>query len=382
MKNSVAVYYGVYYRFEEKTYGWPPEVFFLKGLCFKFEKVVLLAPVKTIEKLTDIDPMFIEIEQHERLFIKELPFFDSRLSSLLVYMKLNSLLKNVNVEYAFIAQVMFNAMKIASILKSKKIKIRIYIASNPLEILNSKELSGRYFFNAIGRMYVKYLFFQTNKYKCFINGQNLFEKIDVKYKNIINSSTLFENDRVEENTFSTDLSLLFVGRLVASKKVDVLIKSIAKLKENYPNVILNIVGLGPLLHDLKIISQKLNLNDNIRFLGGISSKKELYELYQNSYLFIFSSLSEGNPRVIKEATFFNLPSVSTRVGNLENEYQNDKDIAFFDFNNDLQLASKVCELYENKQKYSMFKLNLKKHKVVTIEDFVGIVYDKFNKDTL
>ena len=30
----------------------------------------------------------------------------------------------------------------------------------------------------------------------------------------------------------------------------------------------------------------------------------------------------------------------------------------------------------------MFKLNLKKHKVVTIEDFVGIVYDKFNKDTL
>lgn len=146
MKNSVAVYYGVYYRFEEKTYGWPPEVFFLKGLCFKFEKVVLLAPVKTIEKLTDIDPMFIEIEQHERLFIKELPFFDSRLSSLLVYMKLNSLLKNVNVEYAFIAQVMFNAMKIASILKSKKIKIRIYIASNPLEILNSKELSGRYFF--------------------------------------------------------------------------------------------------------------------------------------------------------------------------------------------------------------------------------------------
>ena len=133
---------------------------------------------------------------------------------------------------------------------------------------------------------------------------------------------------------------------------------------------------------MKIISQKLNLNDNIRFLGGISSKKELYELYQNSYLFIFSSLSEGNPRVIKEATFFNLPSVSTRVGNLENEYQNDKDIAFFDFNNDLQLASKVCELYENKQKYSMFKLNLKKHKVVTIEDFVGIVYDKFNKDTL
>ena len=107
--------------------------------------------------------------------------------------------------------------------------------------------------------------------------------------------------------------LLFVGRLVQVKRVDILIKiTIMLLKKGF-KIKTIIVGDGP----MKKIYENLSIpfKNNIIFTGHIQ-KKELPKFYQLADIFVLPSLSEGLPNVILEAAAAGTTSVATSTGGI------------------------------------------------------------------
>ena len=77
-------------------------------------------------------------------------------------------------------------------------------------------------------------------------------------------------DLVERYRLKSAPTILCVGRLVKRKGQDKLISALPKIKEEFPNVKLLVVGEGPLGKKLFKLVKKLGLEDNVIFTGRVS----------------------------------------------------------------------------------------------------------------
>jgi len=105
--------------------------------------------------------------------------------------------------------------------------------------------------------------------------------------------------------------IIFVGRLLSNKNVDVLIQSIALLKTKYPRIKCIIVGRGPERNNLIKLVQEKNLLENVEFIEGIEDHRQLYSLMKSSRVFAFPSTREGFGIVVLEANGCGLPVITT-----------------------------------------------------------------------
>ena len=105
--------------------------------------------------------------------------------------------------------------------------------------------------------------------------------------------------------------LLHIGRIAHEKNIDFLFHVVDEVRKTLPDILLMIAGEGPALNHLKNLSQKLKLENNIRFLGYLDRKTELLDCYASSNMFIFASRTETQGLVLLEAMAQGLPVVST-----------------------------------------------------------------------
>ena len=111
--------------------------------------------------------------------------------------------------------------------------------------------------------------------------------------------------------------ILFVGRLVEKKGVSYLIKAVAKVAENHPDVELAIIGDGPLREALESEARALKIN--CRFLGKLMNPEpgnSVHDWMRRARVFCAPSVvaangvTEGVPFVFVESLALGLPSVS------------------------------------------------------------------------
>lgn len=122
------------------------------------------------------------------------------------------------------------------------------------------------------------------------------------------SDDVREIKRNELNLKNTDIVLISMGDLIDRKNYPVAIEAILKL--NNANVHYFICGNGPEKHKLKKLAQKLNIDNNVHFLGYRSDIKELLKA---SDIFLFTSKQEGLPRSLMEAMASGLPCIASRI---------------------------------------------------------------------
>lgn len=103
-------------------------------------------------------------------------------------------------------------------------------------------------------------------------------------------------------------TILFVGRLVPVKRLDVLISALSLLIQNGHDIRLIVLGDGPLKSQLELQVRTSNITNHVQFLG-FQQNTALY--FQNADVLALSSASEGMPTVILEAMMSGLPVVST-----------------------------------------------------------------------
>lgn len=76
--------------------------------------------------------------------------------------------------------------------------------------------------------------------------------------------------------------ILCVGRLVASKKVDLLVRAFAASELHSSGIILTVVGEGAELQRLQLLSQELDVGGQVEFVGQVSEPSALIELYADA----------------------------------------------------------------------------------------------------
>ncbi len=172
-------------------------------------------------------------------------------------------------------------------------------------------------------------------------------------------------------------SLLFVGRLSRVKRLDMLIKTLAIVKKQIPDIKLKIIGRDwGVKAQLVQLTGQLNLKDNVEFLEEISFDS-LIEHYNKVKIFALTSKYEAFGITIMEAIGCGTPVVVTSVGGIP-EVVGDAGILCNE--NEESMAKGVIELMTNNEKYKTLKENTKRRRKLfdwdIIAEKIKVVYEK------
>ena len=243
-----------------------------------------------------------------------------------------------------------------------------------LSILNRSYSSKKSFFlNSFHRILYPcfdIIITQSNAMK-----KDLIDHFSVPRKKIlvINNAVDLENIRKKSLEFEPSFdksktNLISVGRLVKTKRFDLILKGLTHIKNG--NHHLTIIG-GKSREDidcfekLKLMVTANKLENRVTFLGH---KKNPYPFMKNADFLILSSLYEGFPNVILEANGLGLPVIAFECPGVNNE------IIRNDFNGCLIENGNVSLLARTIQNAKKDKFNK--------DQIIQNVFENFNLDKI
>jgi glycosyltransferase involved in cell wall biosynthesis len=106
-------------------------------------------------------------------------------------------------------------------------------------------------------------------------------------------------------------TFVYVGRLAAEKRVDVVLDAFRRAAALVPRGVIHLIiaGTGP-----QAAALKASAADGVSFLGFLDRRSALPDLYANSDAFVFSSLTETLGLVVLEAMASGLPVIAAPAG--------------------------------------------------------------------
>jgi glycosyltransferase involved in cell wall biosynthesis len=139
---------------------------------------------------------------------------------------------------------------------------------------------------------------------------------------------------------------LCVGTLKIIKGIKYLIEAINIVKNKGFKMRLLLIGEGDQETELKKMAERLNLKEDVNFIGKIENK--LIPRYMAaSDVFVLPSLSEGLPVVILEAMASGLPIIATDVRGTEEIVKNNENGFLVDPKNPDQISEKIFYLFSD-----------------------------------
>jgi colanic acid/amylovoran biosynthesis glycosyltransferase len=113
------------------------------------------------------------------------------------------------------------------------------------------------------------------------------------------------------------IRILTVSRLVEEKGISDGLSAIHQLvhERGLTQIQYDIIGDGPLREELEVLVAKLNLKDNVHFLG-YAVQESVIRMLNESHIFFLPSIAEALPVVLMEAQSVGLPVVATDVGSV------------------------------------------------------------------
>ena len=142
-----------------------------------------------------------------------------------------------------------------------------------------------------------------------------------------------------------ELMFLFVGQHIWEKNTRLIVESLAEVKELPFRMFF--VGTGYAKSDLQELTEKLGLQEKLKFMGVITGRNELRDYYAAADLFLFPSLYDNAPLVIREAGAMETPSIlvsgSTSAENIRDNFN-----GFLIENSVESMSSRLRELIKDK----------------------------------
>jgi len=106
-----------------------------------------------------------------------------------------------------------------------------------------------------------------------------------------------------------EVDVLFAGRLIKEKKVDLLIEALSRVVKTHPDIKCMVVGDGPERIKLEKLRDDLNLKGTLEFSGFMDGYNELIRTMKASKLLVLPSEREGFGMVVVEANACGIPVV-------------------------------------------------------------------------
>ena len=219
-------------------------------------------------------------------------------------------------------------------------KIIIFNNIKNLDILNEEKLltltrknKNYYVFHAtlcpINKVFLK---FSKYFYGIISISKEVFVKLNDMYSDkhivYIPNKIIFDGKILDIKENKDVINFGYVGRISKEKNINLIIDSFNEFLYYNSNALLHIFGNTDTNHYyplLKNIISQLKLEEKIIFHGIVTDKDQIYN--KIDYLLV-SSISEGIPFCIIEASYYNVPVISSNVGSIKEIINSDNGFLF------------------------------------------------------
>jgi glycosyltransferase involved in cell wall biosynthesis len=169
--------------------------------------------------------------------------------------------------------------------------------------------------------------------------------------------------------------LLFVGQHVWQKNPQLTIEALSRL-EDVP-FRMYFVGTGYAAEDMKAMVSEKGLDGKVTFVGSITDRSKIVDYYAASDLFVFPSLYDNAPLVVREAAALHTPSIMA-IGSTAATILKDGENGFLVENDPDKLAQLLRELIHDPERVHRVGVQASKTIVRSWEDCVEEVIDRYN----
>lgn len=107
--------------------------------------------------------------------------------------------------------------------------------------------------------------------------------------------------------------VLYAGNFNIEKGLEILLRAFSLVHKKHPNVVLVIVGSGPLEEHIKSVVSELKIADKLVFIGRVEHNQVINYLSASDFLCL-PSLREGCPNIVLESLSSNTPVIASKVG--------------------------------------------------------------------
>lgn len=192
-----------------------------------------------------------------------------------------------------------------------------------------------------------------------------------KFEKVLDSEVL---NLKQDLNINNKLVLLNVSRLITRKAQKDILLALPKVLQEFPDLVLLFAGHGDQENSLKEEVRKLNLQNNVLFLGR---RKDVPSLLAAADVFVYPSYAEGLPGALIEAMFAESLIVASDIG--ENlECVDEKSALIFSKGDVQQLSEKIILALKNKD--GLTKIFGSKARTQAIQKFeIGNIAEQYEE---
>jgi 1,2-diacylglycerol 3-alpha-glucosyltransferase len=198
----------------------------------------------------------------------------------------------------------------------------------------------------------------------------------IDFDKIENISQFRRESRIALNIHDNTNVFLFVGQHTWEKNLKFLIESLGLIRNE--KFIMYFVGDGYAKHEMIRLVSELGISDKVKFLGSIYDREELKKIYASADLFLFPSLYDNAPLVLREAAAMHTPGLLLR-GSTASEVIHDGENGFLSDNDTLKYAEKIKEIIRQNELLKNVGINASLTLCRRWEDIINEVADRYEK---
>ncbi|MDE6670300.1 MAG: glycosyltransferase [Muribaculaceae bacterium] len=172
------------------------------------------------------------------------------------------------------------------------------------------------------------------------------------------------------------LQLLFVGQHIWEKGIGMIVDALAILKDS-TDFHMHFIGQGYAAHELQQRVEQLGFADRVTMHGVLQGREILADHYAASDLFIFPSMYDNAPLVVREAAAMGTPSILVN-GSTASEVISDGHNGFLTGNSAAELAEAIRTLGKDKELRKRVGLEARRTLVRSWENVVEEVAARYD----
>ena len=185
----------------------------------------------------------------------------------------------------------------------------------------------------------------------------------------------FEDARKALGIAPEEFVFLFVGQHIWQKNVRLVIDALERIKDLPFRMFF--VGTGYAAGEMKELVAPKGLSDKVTFTGMLTEREKVTRYYAAADLFLFPSLYDNAPLVVREAAALHTPAVMVE-GSTAAEILRDGENGYLVPNELDAFAARLRQLYRDRAEVRRVGLTASRTIVRSWEDVVGEVLDRYD----
>lgn len=172
-----------------------------------------------------------------------------------------------------------------------------------------------------------------------------------------------------------ELSMLFVGQHIYEKGIDIIFETLLRL-DRWMKWRMDFIGDGYAREDLIKKIHQHNLEDRVKVHGVVTDREKLQKHYAAADLFLFPSLYDNAPLVVREAAAMGTPSIIPE-GSTASEVITDGENGFLTTRTPDDMASLILSLYADRRWIRHAGIGASKTLVKSWDEVMEEVMDRY-----